>query len=755
MITEPEKFLETPSKVPTLVDLLRYRTLHQPDFKVYTFLEDGEVESASLTYQELDRNARAIAAQLQSFLAPSERALLLYPPGLEFIAAFFGCLYAGVVAVPAYPPRPNQSLSRLQAIVADAQPTVALTTTSIFSHLDRQFSQWTDLQALQWLATDSIDSDVAHAWQEPVLNSEMLAFLQYTSGSTGTPKGVMVSHANILHNERMIQTAFGLTEKTIAVGWLPLFHDMGLIGNVLQPLYLGTPCILMSPVDFLQKPLRWLQAISRYKATTSGGPNFAYDLCVNKIKPEQLATLDLSRWEVAFSGAEPVRAETLKRFARTFAPCGFRREAFYPCYGMAETTLIVSGGLKTSPPIVRFVDRAALEKNQIVVACDQQIGNRAVVGVGRKWLDQKILIVDPESLTPCPSDKVGEIWVSSPSVACGYWNRPEQTQQTFQAQLKQTGVSELGTSLGSYLRTGDLGFLQDGELFVMGRLKDVIIIRGQNHYPQDIELTVQKSHPALRPNGGAAFAIEVTDEEQLVAVQEVERSYLRNLNVDEVVREIRKAVSQQHGLQVYAVVLLKTASIPKTSSGKIQRYACRVGFLDGSLDVVGSWTANLQKVDLQQLEAEVENLWNQVQSSSQKQGLLHAPFTSENDFLGSRAPGQRSTGEEIASINLHEEGSKKSEGDSRSLKSVPTQEAIKTWLVSHLAMYLKIPPHEMDIREPFATYGLDSSVAVSTTGELAEWLGLSLEPTLFWEYPSIEALAEHLVGQCQTSKVGV
>ena len=759
MITEPENFLETPSKVPTLVDLLRYRALHQPDFKVYTFLEDGEVESASLTYQELDRNARAIAAQLQSFLACGERALLLYPPGLEFIAAFFGCLYAGVVAVPAYPPRPNQSLSRLQAIVADAQPTLALTTTSIFSHLDRQSSQWTDLQTLGWLATDSIDDVSAQAWKEPVLKSEMLAFLQYTSGSTATPKGVMVSHGNILHNLNLIYQCFEHTPNSRGVIWLPLYHDMGLIGGVLEPLFGGFPVTLMSPMDFLQKPLRWLQAISRYKATTSGGPNFAYDLCVNKIKPEELATLDLSRWGVAFSGAEPVRAETLERFARTFAPCGFRREAFYPCYGMAETTLIVSGGLKTSPPIVRFVDRAALEKNQIVVASDQQIGNRAVVGVGRKWLDQKILIVDPEFLTPCPSHKVGEIWVSSPSVACGYWNSPEQTQQTFQAQLKHTGVSELGISLGPYLRTGDLGFLQDGELFVMGRLKDVIIIRGQNHYPQDIELTVQKSHPALRPNGGAAFAIEVTDEEQLVAVQEVERSYLRNLNVDEVVRDIRKAVSQQHGLQVYAVVLLKTASIPKTSSGKIQRYACRVGFLDGSLDVVGSWTANLQKVNLHQLQAEVENLWNQVQSSSQKEGLLHAPFTSENDFLGSRGPGQRNTGDEIASLNLQEEGSKKSEGDSRSLKSVPTQEAIETWLVSHLAMYLKVPLHEMDIREPFAAYGLDSSVAVSTTGELAEWLGLSLEPTLFWEYPNIEALAEHLVGQCQishqASKVGV
>ncbi len=491
-------------KFSTLVELLRYRALHQPGQLAFTFLQDGETESSSLTYQELDRQARAIATQVQSFGATGSLALLLYPPGLEFIAAFFGCLYAGAVAIPAYPPRRNQNMFRLQAIVASSQAVVALTTTSLLTNIRDQFAQNPELAALRWLATDNIASDQALDWQEPALSSDTLAFLQYTSGSTGTPKGVMVSHSNLLHNSTLIQQCFEDTPNSIGVSWLPPYHDMGLIGGVLQPLYVGAPMILMSPVAFLQKPLRWLLAISRYRATTSGGSNFAYDLCVRKITPEQRVTLDLSSWKVAFNGAEPVRADTLDRFVRTFGPCGFRREAFYPCYGMAETTLFVSGGLKTAPPVVHHVKGTALEQNRVVAAASEQEGVRAIVGCGQTWLDQKIVVVDPESLTQCLSDQVGEIWVSGSSVARGYWRRPEETQQTFQAYLADTVE-------GSFLRTGDLGFLHNGELFVTGRLKDLVIIRGRNHYPQDIELTVDESHPALRSGCAAAFSVEVEE----------------------------------------------------------------------------------------------------------------------------------------------------------------------------------------------------------------------------------------------------
>lgn len=677
----------------SFIDILRSRALYESDRLAFIFIKDGETESDSLTYQRLDQQAQAIAAQVQSLIMTGERALLLYPPGLEFISAFFGCLYAGIVAVPAYPPRRDRSLDRLRAIVADSQAKIVLTTTQMLSNLEQQFPEALELKNLFWVATDTITTGTAQEWQQPAVTSDTLAFLQYTSGSTAMPKGVMVSHGNLLHNSELIHKCFEHTPKSHGAIWLPPYHDMGLIGGLLQPVYGGFPVTLMSPVEFLQKPIRWLQAISRYKATTSGGPNFAYDLCVSKITPEQCQNLDLSSWQVAFNGAETIRAQTLEHFAATFAPYGFRREAFYPCYGMAETTLIVSGGLKTAPPVISCVEAAALKQNRVVAASEER--SQTVVSLGKAGLNHKVAIANPETLTRCLPNQVGEIWVSGSSVTQGYWNKPEETEKTFHAYLADTKE-------GPFVRTGDLGFVHNGELFVTGRLKDLIIIRGRNYYPQDIELTVERSHPALRPACGAAFAVEVNGVERLGVAQEVQRTYLRNLDVDEVVGAIRKAVSQEHELQLYAVVLLLTGSIPKTSSGKIQRYACRAGFLDGSLDVVGKWTGNPQQIDLDQLRAEVESLWKHVQKADTRNGFLN--------------------------------------GRSASV----TEEEIQAWLIAHIALYLKVPPDEIDICESFAYYGLDSSVAIVTTGELMDWLGCELEPTLFWEYPNIETLAQYL-----------
>jgi acyl-CoA synthetase (AMP-forming)/AMP-acid ligase II len=563
-------------KSSTLVDLLHYRATHQPNQIAYTFLTDGEIEEASITYQELEQQARLIAAYLHFLGISGERVLLLYQPGIEFIAAFLGCLYAGVGAVPIYPPRRNQRMTRLQAIAADAQATVALTTMSVLANIKKSFAEEPELATLQCIATDNITSNYAENWQAPTLSESTLAFLQYTSGSTSTPKGVMVSHGNLLHNQHMIQTAFGHTEKTVVLGWLPFHHDMGLIGNVLQPLYLGRPCILMSPMAFMQKPIRWLQAISHYRATTSGGPNFAYDLCVRKITPEQRETLDLSSWEVAFNGAEPIRAETLQQFSATFASCGFRPQAFYPCYGMAETTLIVSGGLKGDLPIFYTVREEALEQNRIVAAAAGEVRSKTLVGCGKTLLNQQVAIVNLETFNRCAANEVGEIWVSGPSITQGYWNRSEQTVETFQAYLSDTKE-------GPFLRTGDLGFLQDGELFITGRLKDIMIIRGRNYYPNDIELTVEQSHLSLLPFSGAAFVVEKNEEEQVVVVQEVKRESLQRLDSDQVIADIRKAVLQNHELRVHHVILIKPGSIPKTSSGKIQRHACREAFLNGRL----------------------------------------------------------------------------------------------------------------------------------------------------------------------------
>jgi acyl-CoA synthetase (AMP-forming)/AMP-acid ligase II len=331
-------------QVTTLVDLLQTQAQTQGDRVAYDFLADGEAITASLTYQQLDTLARSIATLLTSLNCQGQPVLLLYPPGLDYIAAFFGCLYAGAIAVPAYPPRPNRSLDRLQVMIQNAGAQVALTHSTVLGGLEKRFQDYGDLQRLQWLATDGVDISLASAWQPPTLTAESLALLQYTSGSTGNPKGVMISHGNLIHNSARINTFFGDTAASRGVSWLPPYHDMGLVGGILQPLYIGAPMALMPPVAFLQKPFRWLQAIARYGATTSGGPNFAYDLCVQKTTPEQRATLDLSRWRLAFSGAEPVRAETLAQFGATFAPQGFQPQAFYPCYGMAETTLMITGG---------------------------------------------------------------------------------------------------------------------------------------------------------------------------------------------------------------------------------------------------------------------------------------------------------------------------------------------------------------------------------------------------------------------------
>ena len=697
--------LDLPDNFSTLVDLLGFRALYQPERAAYTFLEDGEDEEVSLNYQELDRKARAVGTQLQSLGASGQRALLLYSPGLEYIAAFFGCLYAGVVAVPAYPPRPNRSLSRLQAIVTDAQATVALTTAALLSDVERQFVNTPILKALRWLATDNFVNDAPKAWQKPAVGRDTLALLQYTSGSTGMPKGVMLSHSNLLHNSALIHRCFKDTSDSRGVIWLPPYHDMGLIGGILQPLFVGYPVTLMSPVAFLQRPLRWLQAISRYKATTSGGSNFAYELCVDRIAPKERTSLDLSSWGLAFNGAEPIRAETLERFVAAFESCGFRREAFYPCYGIAEATLIVSGGLKAAPPKLKTVQGKALEQNRVVPVGWEEDGVQTLVGCGQTLPGQQIIIAHPDTLTLCSHNEVGEIWVSGPSVGQGYWNQPKETAQTFQAYLSDTKE-------GPFLRTGDLGFLHNGELFVTGRLKDLIIIRGRNHYPQDIELTVERSHPALRLGCGAAFSVELYGEEQLVIAQEVERSYLRNLNVDEVVGAIRQAVAEQHELQVYAVLLLKTGSISKTSSGKIQRYACRKGFLAGDLELVGDWTENPRsKAEFLNLQAEVESLYQQLSTDKLQRFTL-----------------DKTTVDETAGL----------------LEQTQTAEAIQAWLVSKISGHLKVAPDVIDIRETFSRYGLDSVTAVSVSGELEKWLGRRLSPTLVYDYPTIKALAQHL-----------
>jgi len=562
-----------------LIELLRERAAEHGPRLAFRYLADGETEESRLTYEELELRAHAIAAALAPQAAAGERALLFYSGGLEFIAAFWGCLYAGVVAVPVFPARLHRQIPRLLAIAADSEAKFVLTTAKIRRQAEDLFKRAPELRKLQWLATDDMPAANAEGWRDPGATLETLAFLQYTSGSTATPRGVMVTHGNLLHNLECLRQVFQFSPESIGVTWLPHYHDMGLIGGLLQPVYAGGEMIAMPPSSFLQRPIRWLAAVTRYRATTMVAPNFAYELCVEKISAEQRSPLDLASVKVALCGAEPVRPDTLAQFAKAFGPCGFRQEAFRPAYGLAEATLIVSGHSNGGAPFTPSVLAEELQRNRIKTAEEGVAGSRVLVACGGIAPDLKVAIVDPESLAPCASDRVGEIWISGPSVAHGYWRRPEETKQTFGAHL--------ATGEGPFLRTGDLGFLDRGQLFVTGRLKDLIIIRGSNHYPQDLEHTVERSHRALRPACGAAFSTDVEGAERLVIVQEVnDRASVPN---EDVVAAIRRALTESHEVHPDAIVLIEPRSIPRTSSGKIQRYACREAFLAGTLDVVHEW----------------------------------------------------------------------------------------------------------------------------------------------------------------------
>ena len=589
--------LKNKIKAATLVDILLNRAMEHPHQIIYNFLVDGETEKISLTYEQLEQKAKAIAAYLQSVSSPQDRVLLLFPAGLDYITAFFGCLYAGVIAIPAYPPRPNRSLNRIHNILQNAQTDIALTNSDTLQALERQLESTTELQSLRWITTDTINASAGSLWRKPNVSGNDIAFLQYTSGSTAEPKGVRIAYKNLLHNLEAIHRCFRHSTGSRGVIWLPPYHDMGLIGGVLQPLFGNFPVTLMSPLMFLQNPLRWLKAISNYQATTSGGPNFAYELCVRKFKPEQLRGLDLSSWQVAFNGAEPINHETLTKFAETFAPYGFKYSAFYPCYGMAEATLIISGGSKNAPVVTKTVQGKALEQNKIATADINEPHPHTLVSCGRSLRDQQLAIANPETQATCQPGEVGEIWVSGASIAKGYWRQPEITAATFNAYLTDTGK-------GPYLRTGDLGFIDDGELFFTGRLKDMIVIKGRNHYPQDIEKTVEENSSWIRPSCVASFSVEIKGEEKLVILAEVERRYWSSnrssaksngrasssdmISVKDLTQLIRREISKNHDLQVHTTLLLKPGSLPKTSSGKIQRHACRTDFLSGVLESLPS-----------------------------------------------------------------------------------------------------------------------------------------------------------------------
>jgi acyl-CoA synthetase (AMP-forming)/AMP-acid ligase II len=575
----------------TLVDLLRARSAEAATFAAYTFLIDGEREGPSTTYEQLDRSARAIAATLRDRgVRAGDRALLLYPPGIDFIGAFFGCLYAGVVAVPSFPPHAVQlarTLPRLISIAADAELSAVLSTNAIAQNAQIIARHAPMLAESLWIATDELPRDAGDAWREELLAPDSLAFLQYTSGSTSTPKGVMVSHANLLHNLGYANYVEENDANSVSVSWLPVIHDMGLIEGVLEPMYAGYPAYLMAPASFLQRPVRWLRAVTRYRATNSGGPNFAYDLCVRKITDAQRQELDLSSWRVAYNGAEPIRGDTLTAFHERFRNVGFRWRSFYPVYGLAESTLVVSSGRRDYDATIRAVDAGAIGQGELQDAANATPATRHVVACGTASFGTRVVIVDPETRRTCSNGHIGEIWVASPSVAQGYWRREALSAEVFDARL-QNGD-------GPFLRTGDLGVVRDGELIVTGRLKDLLIVRGLKHYPQDLELTAERQHVALRPGCAAAFAVGDADGEAVAIAIEVDPRLLRTdcqeraQQLYEITAAIRRAITEEHGIVLDAVSLLSIGTMPKTSSGKLRRHACRLAFAEGLLDEMSRW----------------------------------------------------------------------------------------------------------------------------------------------------------------------
>lgn len=558
-----------------MISVLERHSGQHPEKRAFTFLQDRDRAPLTLRFGDLVRHAKSMGAFLRGKAQPGSRVLLLYPTGPDYITALLGCFFGGFIAVPLYPPRPNQKLYRVNKIIEDCKPTIALTTDSIFPRVQKLFMNAAHATNIGLHTTPAPDDLLARGWSMPATKNSDPAYLQYTSGSTGDPKGVLISHGNLMANIRALNGFLENGQHKVFLNWLPLYHDMGLINTVLHPLFGGYHSVLMSSTAFIREPLSWLRQISDYQAHICGGPNFAYDLCAAKANEDDVGGLDLSSWEIAYNGAESISAETVARFSQVFRPAGFRPEVFYPCYGMAESTLMATGGEKNRPPQIEDFELSALEGNR---ARPAQGGTRAqaLVGCGRALPNHRILIVDPKTLSPLPENHIGEIWIAGPSIAKGYWKRPDETREVFGGFLAESGE-------GPFLRSGDLGFLRNNELFVTGRLKDLIIIRGRNHYPADIEHTAAMSTPQLQTGRGAAFSVDCKDAPRLVLVQEILRGIAKRLDFDQAASIIRRAVSEQHALRIHTVVFVKQGGIPKTTSGKIRHHECRSLFLADKL----------------------------------------------------------------------------------------------------------------------------------------------------------------------------
>jgi len=689
------------SKVPvTLADILCQCAQKFPDRVAFVFEDENRVRQ-QWTYGQLDRRARCLAAYLVDCTSPGDRALLVYPPGLEFIAAFMGCVYAGVVPVPSTQPKPRRPSPRLDAIVTDCSPRLVLTQSAVLASLN--FDQLSSaLSEISWQCTDEIPTDENITLTPVARTADDMAFLQYTSGSTAEPRGVMISHSNVLHNLGLIGEAFGIVsdsdQPVVGVFWLPAYHDMGLVGSILMPMFVAGTTYLISPATFLRKPIRWLELLSETRAAISGSPNFGYDLAVRKTTDEDRAHLDLRHWKTAFCGAEPINADTLAEFAEAFAGAGFEPSSYLPCYGLAEVTLFATGGRRREGPLLLDVDPQQLGNHRVATGAPSTGKSRRLVGCGPAYESLAVEIVDPRTHEICSEDQVGEIWVRGESVSPGYWNRGQECQAMFQAKL--ANHHQNGSKTASYLRTGDLGFLWQNELFVTGRLKDVIIIRGRNHYPQDIERTAQQADEALEL--GAAFATGGERGEQLVVVLQLRREF-RRVEGDELLRAIRYAIVSEHEIDPHAIVLIQPVSLPITSSGKVQRARCREQFESGELAVCAQWINDSdESMDLNELDLEPRFLAR----------------------LADATP---------AELKSH----------------------LEPWLIMWISHRAGLHHGALRPTTSFAELGIDSLTALEISQELDEVLGIRLPPMVIWSSPTPAELADYLAEQLASQSVGL
>jgi acyl-CoA synthetase (AMP-forming)/AMP-acid ligase II/acyl carrier protein len=557
----------------TIIDRLAYNAACRPHTTAFVVLENEPANERTITYAQLSSRVKSLAADCMYRQLEGKRVVLVYQDVLEFIIAFLACQYAGIVAVPVPYMKGSKHNARLLAILKDAAASAIFCTGQSIVQLQKERAAYSQAAVPEIIPTDDTGSLYTGPVNEPSRINE-LAFIQYTSGSTDTPKGVIITAGNLMHNQLLIEKTFGCNTDSVIFTWLPFHHDMGLIGNILHTIHIGCTCIILSPYHFMQSPIKWLQGITQYKVTHSGGPNFAYDLCVDKIQEEQLSRLDLSSWQVAYNGSEPVRAKTISRFTDHFSSVGFKKQSFYPCYGLAEATLLVSGRKDQSAPLTIYIARQLNSNNQIVLSNEQDTLSQEIVSAGIVAPEMELNIISPQDQKECDELVEGEVCIAGKSVTSGYWNKNNEHH-----------YYRLNNQL--FLKTGDIGFWYKGELFIHGRLKEMIIIRGRNYFPADIEVMAVHADEAIEPNGLAIFSTNNTDDE-FVIVAEIKRTFLRSIDGPAIITAIDKIVNGVFGINAHDIILTTPWSIPRTTSGKLQRIKCKGHYLQNEFQVIAS-----------------------------------------------------------------------------------------------------------------------------------------------------------------------